>query len=157
MAVDRALLLVAAALVAYRLVVPIARSVRHGLRVSAVVRESPESGQHLRHRPEPARAGGARRAVLRLAVHDPALVVAGAPYSLSAAPDGRSLRITVKALGDQSRDLGSLRVGTRVLAEGPYGVFTADSRAGDRVVAIAGGVGVVPVRALLADLPAGVT
>ena len=149
-------LVVAAALVAYRLVVPIARSVRHGLRVSAVVRESPElvsiyvTGRNLHALP--ARGGQffGWRFMTRhwwWQAH---------PYSLSAAPDGRSLRITVKALGDQSRDLGSLRVGTRVLAEGPYGVFTADSRAGDRVVAIAGGVGIVPVRALLADLPSGV-
>ena len=123
-------LLVAAALVTYRLVVPVTRSVRHGLRVSAVVRESPElvsvyvTGRNLH-------ALGARggqffgwRFMTRTwwwQAH---------PYSLSAAPDGRSLRITVKALGDQSRDLASLRVGTRVLAEGPYGVFTGQRRPG---------------------------
>src|SRR3954451_19219475 len=41
----------------------------------------------------------------------------GHPYSLSAAPDGRSLRITVKELGDGSASLRDLRPGTRVLLE----------------------------------------
>ncbi|MCB0914323.1 MAG: ferric reductase-like transmembrane domain-containing protein [Actinobacteria bacterium] len=79
------------------------------------------------------------------------------PYSLSAAPDGRSLRITVKNLGDQSGDLATeLKVGTPVLAEGPYGAFTADRvRPGAPVVALAAGVGVAPVLALLQSLPSG--
>ena len=41
------------------------------------------------------------------------------PYSLSAAPDGRNLRITVKVVGDGSSALRLLRPGTRVLIEGP--------------------------------------
>src|SRR4051812_32355039 len=44
------------------------------------------------------------------------------PYSLSAAPTGEHLRITVKALGDHSAALRGLRPGTRVAIEGPYGV-----------------------------------
>lgn len=75
------------------------------------------------------------------------------PYSLSASPDGRYLRITVKAAGDHSRGLARLRPGTRVWAEGPYGVFTADTRHGSDVLAMAAGVGVTPVRAMLEDLP----
>src|ERR1035437_3472134 len=43
------------------------------------------------------------------------------PYSLSAAPDGRTLRITAAHLGDGSARLARLRPGTRVLFEGPYG------------------------------------
>jgi predicted ferric reductase len=75
------------------------------------------------------------------------------PYSLSAAPDGQHLRITVKASGDHSRGLARVRPGTRVWVEGPYGVFTADSRHGNEVVAIAAGVGITPVRAMVEDLP----
>jgi ferredoxin-NADP reductase len=75
------------------------------------------------------------------------------PYSLSAGPDPRYLRITVKDLGDHSRSLASLKPGTRVVAEGPYGIFTAEERRTDRVVLIAGGVGVAPIRSLLDDLP----
>jgi hypothetical protein len=43
------------------------------------------------------------------------------PFSLSAAPDGRSLRLTVKASGPTSAALRHLPVGTRLFAEGPYG------------------------------------
>ena len=77
------------------------------------------------------------------------------PYSLSAAPNNSWLRITVKNLGDQSRDLRELKVGTKVLAEGPYGIFTAASRHGESVTAFAAGVGVTPVRAMLEDVPEG--
>ena len=71
------------------------------------------------------------------------------PFSLSAAPDGRSLRITVKALGDHSARLADVKPGTRVIAEGPLGVFTEDLRRRDKAVLIAGGIGITPIRALL--------
>ena len=71
------------------------------------------------------------------------------PFSLSAAPDGSSLRITVKALGDHSSRIGELRPGTRVIAEGPFGVFTEASQRGRNVLLIAGGIGITPIRALL--------
>jgi predicted ferric reductase len=77
------------------------------------------------------------------------------PFSLSAAPDRMTMRITVKALGDHTRSLRRLRPGMRVLAEGPYGGFTADRRTCDDVLLIAGGIGIAPIRALLDDLPAG--
>jgi ferredoxin-NADP reductase len=74
------------------------------------------------------------------------------PFSLSAAPDGRSLRLTVKAVGAGSAGLRHVPVGTRVFAEGPYGAFTALHRAADATLLIAGGVGITPIRALLEEL-----
>ncbi len=47
------------------------------------------------------------------------------PYSLSAAPNDRYLRITVKDLGDDTHRLQTLHPGVRVFAEGPYGTFTS--------------------------------
>jgi len=75
----------------------------------------------------------------------------GHPYSLSAAP-AHELRMTVKDLGDDSGRLATLPVGTKVLLEGPYGRLTADQRVTDRVVLVAGGIGITPLRALLEDL-----
>ena len=49
--------------------------------------------------------------------------------------------------------LRRLTPGTKVWAEGPYGVFTAAARHGERVTAFAAGVGITPVRAVLDDLP----
>ena len=74
------------------------------------------------------------------------------PFSLSAAPNARFLRITVKDLGDDTRRIQRLGPGVRVFAEGPYGTFTARRRTRRRVALIAGGIGVTPLRALLATL-----
>ena len=74
------------------------------------------------------------------------------PFSLSEAPGGDTLRITVKNLGDHTAKLAHLRVGTRVIAEGPYGTFTEDRRVAPGALLIAGGIGITPVRALLERL-----
>jgi predicted ferric reductase len=71
------------------------------------------------------------------------------PFSLSAAPGDGSLRITVKGLGDHTARIAQIAPGTRVLAEGPFGVFTADRRQGHKAVLIAGGIGITPIRALM--------
>jgi predicted ferric reductase len=70
------------------------------------------------------------------------------PFSLSAPPESNSLRLTVKALGEGSRGVQSVRVGTWVLAEGPYGAMTAQRRKRRAVLLIAGGIGITPMRAL---------
>jgi predicted ferric reductase len=74
------------------------------------------------------------------------------PFSLSAAPTRDSLRVTVKALGDFSARVGEIPVGTRVVAEGPFGVFTAASRTREKLLLIGGGIGITPIRALLDEL-----
>jgi ferredoxin-NADP reductase len=74
------------------------------------------------------------------------------PFSLSAPPHHRALRITVKDLGDHSRDLQRVRPGTRVFLEGPYGSFTPARRRRRRVLLIGGGVGITPIRALFDSL-----
>lgn len=74
------------------------------------------------------------------------------PFSLSAAPNDRFLRITVKDLGDDTRRLQRIKPGTRVFAEGPYGSFTAQRRTRRRVALIAGGIGITPLRALAESL-----
>lgn len=77
------------------------------------------------------------------------------PYSISAVPHDDRLRITIKALGDHSRLIGALVPGTRVVAEGPYGAFTADRRTRRRILLLAGGIGITPIRALFESMPAG--
>jgi predicted ferric reductase len=75
------------------------------------------------------------------------------PYSLSAAPDGRSLRITVAGAGDGSGAVATLTPGTRVLVEGPYGRLTDRARTRDRVAYFGAGVGITPLRALAEAAP----
>ncbi len=77
------------------------------------------------------------------------------PYSLSSAPNGQWLRFTVKALGDDSSRIADVKVGTRVLLEGPYGILTGLRRTRPKVTLIAGGIGISPIRALLESLAGG--
>lgn len=77
------------------------------------------------------------------------------PFSLSAAPNGAWLRLTIKAVGNHTEQLQWLEPGVRVFAEGPAGIFTADRRTRLRALLIAGGSGIAPIRALLEDLPRG--
>ena len=71
------------------------------------------------------------------------------PFSLSAAPDGDSFRITAKSVGGHTATMASIPVGTRVVVEGPFGDFTERTRKRDKVLLVAGGIGITPVRALL--------
>lgn len=142
-----------ALVVVSRIGVPVWRSARHRLTVAAVAREAPGvfsvtlRGKHLDRLPV---AGGQ---FLQWRFLRRGLWWQAHPYSLSAAPTSRELRITVKELGDHSAALARLRPGTRVAIEGPYGVFTADARHGERVLLVGAGVGITPVRALLEELP----
>ncbi|MFI5609423.1 ferric reductase-like transmembrane domain-containing protein [Amycolatopsis sp. NPDC051903] len=139
------------AVVCGRVLLPLRRNLRHRLRVVAVVPESQDTvsvyltGRDL-HR-LPARAG--QFFLWRFLTRD--RWWQANPFSLSAAPDGRTLRLTVKAVGSSSASLRSLPVGTRVFAEGPYGAFTTIHRQRPDALLIAGGVGITPIRALLED------
>jgi ferredoxin-NADP reductase len=77
------------------------------------------------------------------------------PFSLSRAPDGSTLRITVKDVGDFTGLVCELRPGTPVIAEGPFGTFTPQKCTGQGVALIAGGIGITPLRAMLDELVAG--
>ena len=141
-----------ASVLVWRVGLPLWRTTRHGLRVTAVVPEAPGivsvhvAGRGL-HR-MPAEAGQflswrflGRRGWSR--AH---------PYSLSAAPDGSSLRITVKEAGDGSAEAALLRPGARVLVEGPYGRLSPRVRTRPKVALIGAGVGITPLRALAEGL-----
>jgi predicted ferric reductase len=75
------------------------------------------------------------------------------PYSLSDVPTGSMMRITVKNLGDHSWALSELKPGVRVMVEGPYGIMNAQRAIGKKILLVAGGVGITPLRALLQDFP----
>ncbi|WP_028060686.1 ferredoxin reductase family protein [Candidatus Solirubrobacter pratensis] len=144
-----------AALVVFRVAAPIARGFYHRLQVIDVIAEGPGvvtlwiGGRRL----DRLAARSGQFFLFRFLTRD--RWWEAHPYSLSCAPDGRHLRITVKALGDFSASLARVRPGTRVLAEGPFGSFTAAARRRRRALLIAGGVGITPIRALLQDMPGG--
>jgi predicted ferric reductase len=144
--------LVASAVLVWRVGLPLWRNLRHRLTVTSVVSEGNgvvsvyltgrrldrlrvESGQFLSWRfltgPGWSRAN---------------------PFSLSAAPNGRSMRITVQAVGDGSAATLALRPGTRAVVEGPYGRLSARTRTQPKVALIGAGVGITPLRALAEGL-----
>jgi predicted ferric reductase len=139
-------------LVVFRFGAPIAAALRYRLRVAAVVDEAPGvvslwiTGRGL----DRLHARPGQFFIWRFLCRG--RWWKAHPFSLSAAPDGRSLRITVKALGDDTARIGEIPVGTRVVAEGPFGVFTDNLRQSDQILLIAGGIGITPVRALMQEM-----
>jgi predicted ferric reductase len=143
-----------ALLLVYRVARPLARARRHRLRVASVTREGPHvvsvqiTGRQLE------RLGARAGQFMLWRFLSRGRWWQAHPFSLSAAPDGQSLRMTVKDVGGFTRGLGDLQPGTRVLAEGPFGRFSDAVRKQPRVTLIAGGIGITPLRALFEALPA---
>jgi predicted ferric reductase len=142
-------------LLTFRIAQPIAFSMRHRLVVERVIQEAPGIvSMHLTGR-------DMDRMRVRAGQYFQFRFLTGGgwwrhhPFSISAAPDGVTLRITVKDLGDDSRRMGRLRPGTRVFVEGPYGAFTREQVRCGKTLLVAGGIGITPLRAMLEERPAG--
>ncbi len=120
--------------------IPLLRNRRHRLRVAAVV---PEAGGavsvHVTGRDLhllDARAG--QFCIWRFPDLNPWWQAN--PFSLSAAPNGRSLRLTAKAVGTTSAGpAGRCGPGCASFAEGPYGAFTTMHRTRPATLLVAGG------------------
>jgi predicted ferric reductase len=136
----------------YRLAWPVVNTFRYGIRVTEVIQEGPDvvslrlKGRHLD------RLGTKAGQFYFWRFFTKGFWYTQHPFSLSEAPKGDTFRITVKNLGDHSAKFGQIPIGTRVFAEGPFGVFTDDSRTRDKALLIAGGIGITPVRALLEEM-----
>ncbi|MEU6094804.1 ferredoxin reductase family protein [Streptomyces sp. NPDC047079] len=144
---------VTALVIWYRILTPIRLNLRHRLRVEAVIEETPGVVSVLMTGRKLHRMGAEAGQFFRWRFLAPGMRFSSHPYSLSAAPRPQMLRITVKAIGDHSSALRDLQPGTRVWAEGPYGALTAARRSRGKVLLVAGGVGITPMRALFETLP----
>ena len=133
----------------YRFAQPLLASVRHDMRVERVVSEATDvvsielSGKHL----DQLGAIGGQFFVWRF--WNRSTGWHAHPLSLSARPTASRARVTVRDLGAGSRSISSVRPGTHVWLEGPYGLFTDAARTAPKLAIIAAGIGVTPARALL--------
>jgi len=145
----RIMALVALATVAWRVLAPLVSIGRHRLRVVEVKAEGPGAtslriaGRKL----DRLHAAPGQFFIWRFLT--PGHWWSAHPFSLSAAPDGATFRITAKSVGDHTSRMRTIPVGTRVVTEGPFGDFTERSRRREKVLLVAGGIGITPVRALL--------
>ncbi len=136
----------------FRWVRPLVRNARHRFRVVRIVRESPAAvsvyitGEQLNRFPIQPGQFMIFRFLTRgrwWQAH---------PFSLSKPSDGQELRITVKELGDFTKTVSQIVPGTRVFIDGPYGMFTESVNFAPKVLFIAGGIGITPIRSLLEQL-----
>ena len=139
---------VAGLVLVYRVLTPVGRTVRHQVRVAAVVPEAPGvlsvhlSGRHL----DALRTQSGQYFTWRFLGRSG--WTRANPFSLSAAPTPQTMRITVQCDGDGSASIAALRPGQRVVIEGPYGRLTPRARTQRKVALIGAGVGAAPLRAL---------
>ncbi|NNM45503.1 ferredoxin reductase family protein [Knoellia koreensis] len=143
----------AGAVLVFRLGVPAWRSLRAPLRVVAVAQEGPGVTSVVVGGPGVARLAARPGQFFQWRFLGGPGWSRANPYSLSAAPSGRELRFTAAHLGDGSTRLATLKPGTRVLVEGPYGRLHDGVRTRRKVLLMGAGIGITPMRALLEGLP----
>lgn len=143
----------AVSVVIWRLGLPLARTLRANIRIADVRHESADvvtvtvRGPGVRH----LRARGGQFFQWRFL--DGHGWTRAHPYSLSAEPTDTELRFTAAVVGDGTARLRSLKPGTRVAIEGPYGRLHAGIRSQRKTLLIGAGIGITPMRALLESLP----
>ena len=144
----------AAAIITWRFVLPTLDAWRFRMRVVAVVPETADTTSVWFQGKNIDKLGVRAGNFLNFRFLSWGHLLTAHPYSVSRVPRDGHMRITVGGLGDHSRLLRQLKPGTRVFAEGPFGHFTADRVSRDRVLLIAGGAGIGPIRALAEELQA---
>jgi predicted ferric reductase len=145
--------LAVAAVLIFRVGLPVWRSFHHRLRVTDVQRETDDviSVTVKGHRLDRLRTRSGQFFIWRFL--DGPGWTSGNPYTISEAPGGDTLRVTIQAVGQGSERVARLKPGTRVAIEGPYGTMTAQRRRHPKMLVMAAGVGITPIRALIADTP----
>jgi predicted ferric reductase len=138
----------------FRLLQPIVSSLNADLKVAATVRESTDAtsiyitGKNLH------KLGYESGQFFIVRILTPSQWWRAHPFSLSAAPNSRFVRFTVGNRGDDTALLQNIKPGTKVILEGPYGVFTEGRRTKEKVTLIAAGIGAPPIRALAESMAA---
>jgi predicted ferric reductase len=141
----------ASAVLTWRVVLPLIAAWRHRLRVVAVVDEGGGitsvwlGGRRLHE------LGAVAGQFFLFRFLTFGHLLTAHPFSLSSVPQNDVMRISVGSLGNHTAKFPHLRVGTLVFAEGPFGVFTSARSTSGKILLVAGGAGIGPIRALAED------
>ena len=139
-------------LIYYRAFRPLWLYFRHRFRVSALVEECGDvTSVHIEGRRMESFAVKAGQFML-VRFWAPGFRWQTHPFSVSCRPDGKHVRLTIKAVGNYTKRIPELRPGTPVVIDGPHGIFTAGRRPAPKALLVAGGIGITPIRAVAEDL-----
>lgn len=139
-------------LLVYRVLRPALSFAQHRFVVERVVRESPSTvsiyltGWHL----DTFRFQAGQYAYLTFLARG---FSTHHPFSFSNPPGRRTLRFTIKSLGDFTSRIEHIRPGTPVVIDGPLGHLTPSVARSPQRCLIAGGIGITPMAALAAQEP----
>ncbi len=138
-------------LLVWRVIIPIVRYKQFKFTVEKVVAQTSTANSVYITGKDFARftARGGQFVLVRFLRHD--LWQQEHPFSLSMVPDGRHLRLTIRALGDFTTMMPTLKPGTKVMVSGPYGAFTHEKQRTNKVLYIAGGIGITPINAMIQE------
>lgn len=137
----------------FRLMVPVVRSLRHGMRVSSIEQIADDvvsvhlTGRNL----DRLRVKGGQFAVWRFWTGS--TWWHAHPLSFSAMPTATDARVTFRVVGRGTAALRRVSAGTAVWFEGPYGRFTRSAQVARKVSIAVAGMGVTPIRAILEERP----
>lgn len=81
--------------------------------------------------------------------------IEGKSYSISSSPHETYLTLTIKEMGNFSRAILALEIGTELTTSLPYGFFYPDTPLPSHLVFIAGGIGITPCMSIIRDLTHG--
>lgn len=135
----------------YRFLRPLARFAYHRFTVQSVVEEAPGitsiyiTGHHMNHFKFQAGQYANFNFLARGMWYTH-------PFSFSSAYNGQFIRVTIKNAGDYTSKISSLKPGTRVVVDGPLGLFVEKTAERDKYLFIAGGIGITPLRSMLESL-----
>ncbi|MFP7366627.1 ferric reductase-like transmembrane domain-containing protein [Corynebacterium callunae] len=145
----------AAAVIIFRLLLPVVVSLRHDLRVESVSFPAAPGGEPLvrvvlkGRKLDRMRVAGGQFFNFRFAG---AGVTRALPLSLSADPTVDRLEITAAVRGRKTERLATLKPGTKVFIEGPYGRFHKYAKSFEDSAFIASGTGIMPIISLIESM-----
>lgn len=88
-----------------------------------------------------------------LTIGESPFAMAEHPFSIaSSAEQSGTIGFTIKALGDFTSMVQTIRPGATVYVDGPFGVFSMDRVKADGLFFVAGGIGIVPIMSMLRTL-----